>query len=82
MDFGALIQQVEKVYQVFTDKAAIAINRNLTARNWLTGFYIVNYEQNGIDDNLLIQKYWLSLPKESLLTDWLKKEVAKYGGRK
>ena len=49
MDFGALIQQVEKINQVFTDNAAKAINRNLTARNWLTGFYIVNYEQNGSD---------------------------------
>jgi len=49
MDFGALIQQVEKINQVFTDNAAKAINRNLTARKWLTGFYIVNYEQNGSD---------------------------------
>jgi hypothetical protein len=46
------------------------------------GKELVKYATDGIDDNLLIQKYWLSLPKESLLTDWLKKEVAKYGGRK
>ena len=46
------------------------------------GKELVKYATDGIDDNLLIQKYWLSLPKESLLTDWLKKEVAKYGGKK
>jgi predicted nuclease of restriction endonuclease-like (RecB) superfamily len=45
------------------------------------GKELVKYTTDGIDDNLLIQKYWLSLPKESLLTDWLKKEVAKYGGK-
>ena len=49
MDFGTLVTSVEKLDQVFTENTVKAINRNLTARNWLTGFYIVNYEQNGSD---------------------------------
>ena len=42
MDFGTLVTSVEKLDQVFTENTVKAINRNLTARNWLTGFYIVN----------------------------------------
>ena len=31
------------------ESAAKAINKHLTARNWLIGYYIVNYEQCGED---------------------------------
>jgi hypothetical protein len=40
MDFGTLVTSVEKLDQVFTENTVKAINRNLTARNLLTGFYI------------------------------------------
>ncbi len=40
------INQVQDVLQA---QAAHAINLALTARNWLVGYYIVEFEQNGED---------------------------------
>lgn len=48
-DFNNLCNVVSQIDEVFEDNTAKAINKNITARNWLTGFYIVNYEQNGND---------------------------------
>ena len=49
MDFDKLYKSVEKLDAAFEDNTAKAINRNITARNWLIGFYIVHYEQKGQD---------------------------------
>ncbi len=54
----SLVEQISNVQDVLQSVAAHAINLSLTARNWLIGFYIVEYEQNGEDraqygDNLL-----------------------------
>lgn len=47
--FNNLYDMVVGIDKTFSDNTAKAINRNVTARNWLIGFYIVNYEQNGSD---------------------------------
>lgn len=47
--FEGLYNTVTRVDKAFADNTAKAINKNLTARNWLIGFYIINYEQNGND---------------------------------
>ena len=49
LTFENLYKTVENLNEVFEDNAAKAINRNITARNWLMGFYIINFEQNGFD---------------------------------
>ena len=49
IDFTQLENSICKLNDVFEENTAKAINRNITARNWLIGFYIVNYEQNGKD---------------------------------
>ena len=49
LDFDKLYKSVVKLDEAFEDNTAKAINRNITARNWLIGFYIVNYEQKGQD---------------------------------
>lgn len=49
MDFKELESSVTKLNSAFEENTAKAINRNVTARNWLIGFYIVNYEQHGED---------------------------------
>lgn len=49
MDFRELESSVGNLNDVFEENTAKAINRNITARNWLIGFYIVNYEQHGED---------------------------------
>ena len=47
INFTQLENSICKLNDVFEENTAKAINRNITARNWLIGFYIVNYEQNG-----------------------------------
>ena len=49
LSFNNLFDAVSSLDKAFADNTAKAINRNITARNWLIGYYIVNYEQNGSD---------------------------------
>ncbi len=44
-----LVNSILSVNTALHDTAAKAINKCVTARNWLIGYYIVNYEQNGED---------------------------------
>lgn len=49
MNFDNLIQNITTTDKVLHTEAAKAINKALTARNWLIGLYIVEFEQNGED---------------------------------
>ena len=48
-DFLKLANSIQIIDQLFKDETAKAVNRNLTARNWLIGYYLFNYEQMGND---------------------------------
>ena len=47
--FEDLAQYLVKMNEAFQRSAASAVNKHVTCRNWLNGFYIVHYEQNGSD---------------------------------
>jgi len=49
MDFKRLSDKIEQTHQFLQNRATAAINVALTIRNWLIGYYIVEYEQNGED---------------------------------
>jgi predicted nuclease of restriction endonuclease-like (RecB) superfamily len=49
MNFNALITSITTTDRVLQTEAVKAINKALTARNWLIGLYIVEFEQNGED---------------------------------
>ena len=49
MNFNALITSINATDQTLQVEAVKAINKALTARNWLIGFYIVEFEQHGED---------------------------------
>ena len=49
MDFKSLQQKIVSTHNYLQHTAVKAINVSLTLRNWLIGFYIVEYEQNGDD---------------------------------
>ena len=70
LNFENLSETLLTFNKVFEEATAKAINRNITARNWLTGFYIVNYEQNGKDraeyGEKIIRKLADRLNKKSL----------------
>ncbi len=57
-DFDSLVKHIQDTSDVLQQDARLVINRNVTTRAWLIGFYIVEYEQHGSDrakygDNLL-----------------------------
>jgi len=49
MNFELLVSAIEQTHQHFQQQASKAINVSLTLRNWLTGYYIVEFEQKGED---------------------------------
>lgn len=49
MNFNLLVEQINQVQNALQSQAAHAVNLALTARNWLVGYYIVEFEQNGED---------------------------------
>lgn len=48
-DFELLVGNIQSASKALQEDARMVINRNVTARAWLTGFYIVEYEQHGND---------------------------------
>lgn len=48
-NFDQLIDNVYQTHYILQENAKKVINQNLTIRNWLIGYYIVEYEQNGED---------------------------------
>jgi predicted nuclease of restriction endonuclease-like (RecB) superfamily len=47
MNFDELVKNIEQVSTVLKQSVNTSINTHTTARNWLVGFYIVEFEQNG-----------------------------------
>ena len=49
MNFKLLVNTINETHTTLQQSAVNAINRHLTIRNWLIGFYIVEFEQQGED---------------------------------
>ncbi len=49
VNFDSLVQQIEYTDHALQNNARLVINRHVTAKAWLTGYYIVEYEQHGQD---------------------------------
>lgn len=48
-NFSKLISTIEQIHGQLQASAVNAVNQALTVRNWLIGYYIVEFEQNGED---------------------------------
>lgn len=58
MKFSNLVNSIQETHSFLQEVAAKAVNTPMTIRNWLIGYYIVEFEQNGEDrakygDNLI-----------------------------
>ena len=49
MNFESLVGRINLIHDALQAQAAHAVNLSLTARNWLVGYYIVEFEQHGED---------------------------------
>jgi predicted nuclease of restriction endonuclease-like (RecB) superfamily len=49
LDFSALVAAIRQAHEQCAAQATRAVNVSLTLRNWVIGWYIREYEQNGAD---------------------------------
>jgi len=49
MNFKLLVNNIQKTHNTLQQSAVKAVNRHITLRNWLIGYYIIEFEQNGVD---------------------------------
>ncbi|MDR0962372.1 MAG: PDDEXK nuclease domain-containing protein [Mediterranea sp.] len=49
MNFESLVNHISVIQDTLQAQAAHSVNLSLTSRNWLMGYYIVEFEQNGED---------------------------------
>lgn len=49
LNFEGLVGVIQETHQLFFQQASKAVNVILTARNWLIGYYIAEYELQGAD---------------------------------
>lgn len=49
INFDTLVSQIEYTNEALQNNARLVINRHVTAKAWLTGYYIVEYELKGED---------------------------------
>lgn len=47
--FNSLVSSIQQLHRQLQQSAVNAVNQMLTIRNWLIGYYIVEFEQNGKD---------------------------------
>ncbi len=64
MNFKDLSLNIKQTHEVLQVQAGKAVNSFLTARNWIIGFYIVEYQQNGKDRAVYGDNLITSLAKE------------------
>src|SRR5699024_5605265 len=64
MNIENLIGKIQQVDANLTQQANKAVNQLLTVRNWLIGFYIVEYEQDGEDRSVYGDELLPKLAKE------------------
>lgn len=60
MNFELLVNTIQQTHSTLQQSALKSVNKHLTIRNWLVGFYIVEFEQKGEDR----AKYGENLLKE------------------
>src|SRR5690554_6635461 len=48
-NFNKLVSTIQQLHKQLQQSAVSAVNQMLTIRNWMIGYYIVEFEQNGED---------------------------------
>ncbi len=64
MNFNDLRLSIKQTHEIIQIQAGKAVNSFLTVRNWIIGFYIVEYKQNGNDKANYGDKLIVELAKE------------------
>jgi hypothetical protein len=76
-NFNSLAESIQHTHAVLQQEAVKAINISMTVRNWLVGFYIVEFEQNGEDRAIYGDKLISKLAKTINLKGLASSELAR-----
>jgi len=63
MNFELLVNTIQQTHQSLQQSALRSVNKHLTIRNWLVGFFIVEFEQKGEDRAVYGEKLLPELAK-------------------
>ena len=72
LDFANLVTAIQDTHETFAAEASKAVNVCLTIRNWLVGYYIVEFELQG-SDRANYGDYLLDKLSEQLTRNGLKR---------
>ena len=72
LDFANLVAAIQDTHETFATQASKAVNLCLTIRNWLVGYYIVEFEMQG-SDRANYGDYLLDKLSEQLVKNGLKR---------
>ncbi len=64
MNFDLLVNTIQQTHSTLQQSALKSVNKHLTIRNWLVGFYIVEFEQKGEDRAKYGEKLLKELAKQ------------------
>ena len=76
-DFPALVATIRQVHEQCVAQAGRAVNLSLTVRNWVIGWYLREYEQNG-SDRAAYGEGLLDRVSDSLIAAGYKELTARY----
>lgn len=77
INFDTLAQSIQHTHTVLQQEAVKSVNISMTVRNWLVGFYIVEFEQNGEDRAIYGDKLISKLAKTINLKGLASSELAR-----
>ena len=64
MDFNTLSTKINRVHTELKNRSKAAVNSLHTLRNWMIGYYIVTYEQDGSDRAKYGDQFLAALAKD------------------
>ena len=70
MKFKVLVNTIQQTHGSLYQSAVKAVNSHITLRNWLIGFYIVEYEEKGEDRAKYGKKLIETWPNKLLIDGW------------
>jgi hypothetical protein len=79
MDFNNLVTVIEQTHHHFQQQAIKAVNVSLTIRNWLIGFYIVEFELN--NEGVEMARGWNYIQQQEVtaaISDYLRRCFSGY----
>ena len=76
-NFNSLAESIQHTHAVLQQEAVKAVNISMTVRNWLVGFYILEFEQNGEDRAIYGDKLISKLAKTINLKGLASSELAR-----